>query len=136
MQNIQVRFGIIEIIGGIDVEIIRILAKEMGFSFNFIPERSWGHIVNDTWFGVTGSVRLSSDFNLLRFQLHGYTNSRFQRVFLPWESDMSQFYGNATKLPTIRSGVTFWNTNGHAENPKKEIRLRMSSLPFPHTFGS
>ena len=51
----------IEVVGGIDVEIVRILSKELGFSFDFIPERSWGYAVNGTWFGTTGSVRLISD---------------------------------------------------------------------------
>ena len=48
--------GIIDVIGGIDVEIIRILAKEMGFSYRFIPEIGWGYKLNGTWFGAAGSV--------------------------------------------------------------------------------
>ena len=52
--------GIIDVIGGIDVEIIRILAKEMGFSYRFIPETSQGHKLNGTWLGAAGSVWFNS----------------------------------------------------------------------------
>ena len=42
--------------GGIDVEVIRILASELDFKFKFKMERSWDTRINGTIKGVMGSV--------------------------------------------------------------------------------
>ena len=41
---------------GLDMEILKILAKEMKFRPKIVPEKAWGGKINGTWFGTVGSV--------------------------------------------------------------------------------
>ena len=38
------------------MEILKVLATEMKFRPNIVPEKTWGIQINGTWFGTTGSV--------------------------------------------------------------------------------
>ena len=48
-------------IGGMEVEVVRILSRKMGFTFQMKPEMLWGlKISGDNWDGIVGSVSFNA----------------------------------------------------------------------------
>lgn len=43
-------------LSGIDMDILKEIAKKLLFKVNIKPERTWGNYVNGTWSGTVGSV--------------------------------------------------------------------------------